>query len=74
MERVTGTVEVDGKVQHQPSRFQDDDAVGQFHRFVHVVRDEEHGGTVSRDEVQQERVHPNAGQRVESTERFVGEQ
>lgn len=63
-----------GEVGGDPAPVQDDDPVGERDRLVHIVRDQQHGGTVPFVQAGQQGVHTGPGECVERAERLVREE
>lgn len=63
-----------GNVGGDPAMRQDERAVSEKQRFIHVVRHDQRRGGVSAPEIEHQPVHPDAGERVQSGERLVEQQ
>ncbi len=74
--RSAGRCGADRDIAEHPGRpgGKDDDAVGEEHRLVDVVGDEDDGLALGLPQRQQLELQPLAGQRVERAERLVHEQ
>eukprot|EP01022_Parablepharisma_sp_SALTPOND_P005681 TRINITY_DN1232_c0_g1_i1.p3 TRINITY_DN1232_c0_g1~~TRINITY_DN1232_c0_g1_i1.p3 ORF type:complete len:583 (+),score=222.90 TRINITY_DN1232_c0_g1_i1:13557-15305(+) len=52
----------------------DQDAVGQQDGLIHVVRDQQHARTMTRQQLAHQRMHADAGQRIEGGKGFIQQQ
>ena len=66
--------ELDAKVEREAALGEHEHPVGEQQGFVDVVGDEQHGGAVAGTQLLHQRVHTDAGERIERAERLVEEE